>query len=145
MPAADSTGSAAADEEAVLSGLLREVAERLAALAKGGEAGIIDLKSLPLSDSHLQQLRDRLGRGEVAAQLETLGRSEIWETRYPGVWWVRHLGDSDRVAAERIEITPIPAILPAALPDVAAAAQSLNDDLARDAVRHQENSDDGRT
>jgi hydrogenase-1 operon protein HyaF len=129
----------------VVSGVLREVAERLEALAERGECGVIDLKSLPLSDSHLQQLRERLGRGEVSAQLEILGPSEIWETRYPGVWWVRHLGVTDLVAAERIEITRVPDILSAALPDVVTAAQSLNDDLALYATTRRERTDHGRT
>jgi hydrogenase-1 operon protein HyaF len=138
-------GSAPPSGTAVVSGVLREVAERLEALAARGECGVIDLKSLPLSDDHLQQLRERLGRGEVTAQLEILGPSEIWETRYPGVWWVRHLGVSDLVAAERIEITRVPDILSAALPDVVTAAQSLNDDLALYAAAREERTDHGRT
>ena len=145
MPDADLIGSAPPSGAAVVSGVLREVAERLEALAERGECGVIDLKSLPLSDSHLQQLRERLGRGEVSAQLEILGPSEIWETRYPGVWWVRHLGVTDLVAAERIEITRVPDILSAALPDVVMAAQSLNDDLALYATTRRERTDHGRT
>ena len=145
MPDADSIGSAPPSGAAVVCGVLREVAERLEALAERGECGVIDLKSLPLSDSHLQQLRERLGRGEVSAQLEILGPSEIWETRYPGVWWVRHLGVADLVAAERIEITRVPDILSAALPDVVTAAQSLNDDLALYATTRRERTDHGRT
>ncbi|MHB1871823.1 MAG: hydrogenase expression/formation C-terminal domain-containing protein [Steroidobacteraceae bacterium] len=138
-------GSAPPSGTAVVSGVLREVAERLEALAEHGECGVIDLKSLPLSDQHLQQLRERLGRGEVTAQLEILGPSEIWETRYPGVWWVRHLGVTDLVAAERIEITRVPDILSAALPDVVTAAQTLNDDLALYAAEREERTDHGRT
>ena len=36
------------------------------------------------------QLEQLLGRGEVQARLEIAGPSEIWETAYAGVWWVRH-------------------------------------------------------
>ena len=145
MPGVESSGSTPSSAAAVVSGVLREVAERLEALAERGECGVIDLKSLPLSSVHLQQLRERLGRGEVTAQLEILGPSEIWETRYPGVWWVRHLDVTDRVAAERIEITRVPDILSAALPDVVTAAQSLNDDLALYAAPRRESTDHGRT
>ena len=42
--------------------------------------------------------------------LKVAGTSEIWETRYAGVWWVRHFGAGDKIAAERIEIAAIPQI-----------------------------------
>ena len=62
--------------------------------------------------------------------LELAGPSEIWETAYTGVWWVRHQGAGDRVATEEIAITRIPEILRAHPDDIDAAAARLHEDLA---------------
>jgi hydrogenase-1 operon protein HyaF len=109
--------------------LLPEIAESLARLARSGEPGSIDLRSLPLSDGDRSALAQRLGRGEVVAHLEVAGSTEIWETSYPGVWWVRHLGMDGKVACEQIEICPIPEILITHSTDIQAAAARLRDDL----------------
>ena len=75
----------------------------LEALAESGQAGSIDLRSLPLSDADRAQLEELLGRGEVQAKLDLAGASEVWETTYPGVWWIRHkgAGGQDRVRGNR--------------------------------------------
>lgn len=99
--------------------VLGEIADRLRSLADQGTAGVIDLHSLPLAPQQRLDLQQRLGRGEVAASLDVAGGSEVWETRYPGVWWVRHVGAGDRIAVERIEITAIPEILVAPREDLA--------------------------
>ncbi|MDE1922212.1 MAG: hydrogenase expression/formation protein, partial [Gammaproteobacteria bacterium] len=101
------------------------------ALARGGEAAAIDLRSLPMTVADRGELESRLGRGEVSVKLELGGASELWETRYSGVWWVRHKGDDDRVASERIEITAIPEILKSQEEDVAAAAARIREEVYR--------------
>ncbi len=85
--------------------LLHEIAERLADLAATGQTSAIDLRSLPMTPADRRELEDRLGRGEIEARLTVGGASEIWETRYAGVWWVRHFGAGDKIAAEQIDIT----------------------------------------
>lgn len=110
--------------------LLSEIAERLADLADSGEASAIDLRSLPMTPADRDELEESLGRGDVEAALDVAGRSEVWETGYAGVWWVRHLGAGDNVAAERIEIAAIPDILVTHHADIASASQRLRDDLA---------------
>ncbi len=102
--------------------LLREIVERLAVLAGSGERAAIDLRGLPLGPEDRAELQQALGRGEVAAQLQLAGRSEIWETAYSGVWWVRHYGAGNVLAAERVEITPVPEILVTHPDDITAAA-----------------------
>ena len=111
--------------------VLREIAGHLDALARGGEAAAIDLRSLPMTVADRGELESRLGRGEVSVKLELGGASELWETRYSGVWWVRHKGDDDRVASERIEITAIPEILKSQEEDVAAAAARIREEVHR--------------
>lgn len=102
-------------EENRLSGnadaLLHEIAALLDGLIKHGRCGAIDLHNLPLTAADLRYLRERLGRGEVQAEVHALGRSEIVETAYRGVWWITHRNLGDELGAELIEVTLLPAIL----------------------------------
>ncbi|MGJ5022749.1 hydrogenase expression/formation C-terminal domain-containing protein [Bradyrhizobium oligotrophicum] len=109
--------------------LLREIAHHLGVLAKTGACAAIDLCSLPLTAADRSELEARLGHGDLEAVLTAAGTSEIWETRYAGVWWVRHLGARDKLAAERIEITASPEILTSHAADIAAASNRLAEDL----------------
>lgn len=109
--------------------VLREIVERLALLAASGATAAIDLHSLPMTPADRGELERRLGRGEVTVKLDVGGTSELWETGYSGVWWVRHLGAADRVAVERIEIAAIPEILVAHDEDIAAAAVRAREEV----------------
>ncbi len=109
--------------------LLREIAERLDVLARTGECSAIDLRSLPITAADRSELEERLGHGDIEALLTTAGTSEIWETRYAGVWWVCHLGAGGKIAAERIEITACPEILLSDVADIATASKKLAEDL----------------
>jgi len=109
--------------------VLTEVGRLLERLAETGETGAIDLRSLPLNEVDRQQLEEWLGRGTVNVELDLVGPSEIWETAYPGVWWVRHRGADDRVSSEEIAICPVPGILPSPAEDIEAAARLLRQDL----------------
>lgn len=124
------TDGLGAPPSALADSLLGEIAERLATLASTGQASAIDLRSLPMTRADREALEQRLGRGDVVATLEVAGESELWETGYAGVWWVRHFGAGGTVATERIEITNIPDILLTHDSDIAAAADRLRDDLA---------------
>jgi hydrogenase-1 operon protein HyaF len=106
--------------------VLAEIGRLLAALAESGATGGIDLRSLPLTAADRDQLEDLLGRGEVRAELDLAGPSEVWETTFPGAWWVRHLGADGRVATEVIAICPVPGILAAHPADIRAGAQRLS-------------------
>lgn len=110
--------------------VLAEIGECLTALAAGGEAAAIDLLSLPMTPADRAELEALLGHGDVEAALDIAGPSQIWETGYSGVWWVRHFGAGDRIAAERIEITALPDLLMSHVDDIAAAATRLRQDLA---------------
>lgn len=118
---------------AALSGnaepLLHEIASLLEALLAEGRSGTIDLQSLPLTPADRDYLRERLGEGEVRAELHALGPSEIRETAYRGVWWVTHRNADGELCAELIEVTPLPAILQAEQEEIADAVQRLRADL----------------
>lgn len=128
-------GHAPALTSAVVKSVAREVAERLAAFARTGETSAIDLRSLPMSDADRAELLAWFGEGEVAIAVEVAGPSRIHETRFAGVWWVRHFGADDRVAAERIEIGPVPEIVIADRADIAAASAHLAAEVSADSVQ----------
>jgi hydrogenase-1 operon protein HyaF len=104
--------------------VLREIHARLESFAATGQTGAIDLAGMPLTRADREALEAFLGRGEVSATLDVAGRSEIWETAYSGVWWVRHWG-GDAVASELIEFTAIPEILKTDRTDAAGAVKRL--------------------
>jgi hydrogenase-1 operon protein HyaF len=107
------------------SALFTEIAGRLEALADSGVSSAIDLGSLPLTEADLAELEELLGRGEVNAELEVVGRTTVRETAYAGVWWIRHHGAGEKVAAEEIAVTPVPEILGSHPEDIAAAAERI--------------------
>jgi len=109
--------------------VLAEIGRMLEALVESGQAGSIDLRSLPLSDVDRTQLEEVLGHGEVRAQLDLAGESEVWETTYPGVWWIRHRGAGGKVATEEISVCRIPEILLTHPVDIEAAAGRLREEL----------------
>ncbi|MDH3926194.1 MAG: hydrogenase expression/formation protein [Xanthomonadales bacterium] len=109
--------------------VLTEIHQLLKALSEAGQSGSIDLRSLPLSDADREQLENVLGRGELQAQLNLAGESEVWETTYPGVWWIRHKGAGGKIATEQISVCRIPEILITHPADIEAAAARLKQEL----------------
>ncbi len=109
--------------------VLREIASLAAKYDLDGGPAAVELTSMPLTIGDREEIEARLGRGEVAATIESAGRSEIWETAYAGVWFVRHLGLDGKVATETIEICAAPLILFSHPDDRRAAAARLGEDL----------------
>ena len=118
--------------------ILAEIGLLLTTLSERGEAGAIDLRSLPLTDADRDQLEEILGRGEVRAELDLAGASEVWETSYNGVWWIRHRGAGDKIATEAIAVTPMPEILMTHPADIAAASRRIRQDLDSAGTQSQE-------
>ena len=110
--------------------IMAEVARMLQALANKGKTGSIDLRSLPLTDADREQLEELMGRGEVKAALEVSGDSTVWETSYPGAWWIRHHGAGGKISSEEISICSVPAILAAHPADIEAAANRIKNAIA---------------
>jgi hydrogenase-1 operon protein HyaF len=110
--------------------LLNEIATRLQRFIATGESSMIDLKSLPFAPEEYEGLRTALGRGEVSARLETIGDSELYETHYPGVWWVTHYNVEGDVIADLIEIAAVPAILHSQPEDVRDGLERLQQQLS---------------
>ena len=105
--------------------LLHEVRHALDRLIKNGESTIIDLRSIPLAPGEEDRILELLGRGEVVAQLDVLGVSEVAETVYPGVWLVTHYNDDSEIVGRFIEVTTIPDILRSQMEDILEAHAHL--------------------
>jgi hydrogenase-1 operon protein HyaF len=113
------------------STILREIATMMEELLLTGEAGTIDVRSLPLTDFDRFELAEKLGDGEVRAFINTGGSSTVFETKFAGVWWVRHEDAEGRVIAEQIVVARAPELLLAHPSDIDAAHARLNLLLAR--------------
>jgi hydrogenase-1 operon protein HyaF len=140
---AENPNSPATTRTGMARSLLNEIARHLSKLEKGGEESAIDLRSLPMTQPDREELEELLGRGDVDVKLMAAGKSEIWETRFCGVWWVRHFSGDGRIAAETIEITSIPEILIAHRSDISAASRKLEHEISagqetrsKEEVRH---------
>ena len=68
--------------------LLHEVRHALAALLESDEQTVIDLRAMPLAPGEEARIEAALDQGEVRVELNALGRSDIVETQYPGVWLI---------------------------------------------------------
>jgi hydrogenase-1 operon protein HyaF len=111
------------DPAGMAQALLREIADHLRTVAAGGERQIVGLATLPLSDADRTFLKETLGRGEVEARISAAGTSEVYETAYPGVWWVTYMTEGGQSVAEQLEIGTVPMILEAHLDDIRHSAE----------------------
>lgn len=109
--------------------ILYEVRHALEALLEKGETSIIDLRSIPLAPGEEDTILNTLGRGEVHAQLNALGPSEICETRYAGVWLISHYNEEEAIVSRFIEITEFPDILKSQQEDMSNALIELTQTL----------------
>jgi hydrogenase-1 operon protein HyaF len=109
--------------------LLAEIVTCLEKLDHNNETGMIALSSLPFAPGEYEQLRLTLGRGEVSVRIDAIGPSEIFETQYPGVWWVTHYNVEGDIVADMLEITTIPEIIKSQPEDVHAGLERLQAQL----------------
>ena len=107
--------------------ILNEVLHALDRLIDSDEATTIDLAGLPFAPGEIEVLEASLGSGEVAAQLDALGKSIIRETLYPGVWWIEHRNVYDEVVGRYLEVTRMPEILSSQVVDICAGRARLGE------------------
>ena len=107
--------------------ILNEILHALDRLIDDDESTTIDLASLPFAPGELETLEASLASGEVSAQLDALGTSNIRETLYPGVWWIEHRNVYDEVVGRYLEITRMPEILSSQIADICAGRARLGE------------------
>lgn len=110
--------------------LLAEVRHALQRLLADGTTHVIDVRAIPLGPGEEDRLLAALGRGELRAEFDALGRSEIQECGYPGVWCVTHRNGADQLTGRFLEITFTPALLASPPEDVRAGLERLSAELA---------------
>ena len=64
------------------------------------------------------------------AKLNALGPSEIYETRFAGVWLITHYNEENNIIGRFIEITKIPEILQSQNEDITTALSQLENELS---------------
>lgn len=109
--------------------ILHEIRHALRKLLETGESGIIDLRSIPLAPGEEETIISTLGCGEVHAKLNALGPSEIYETRFAGVWLITHFNEENSIISRFIEITVFPDILKSQSDDMTFALDLLENEL----------------
>lgn len=112
--------------------ILNEITALLEALISSGQTNSIDLQRAPLGEHELAKLRDMLGRGELGAELDCLGPTQIRETAVSGVWWVTHYSEDRRVVGEFIEVTTCPEMLITPAEELASGLSQLRSRLSAD-------------
>ena len=112
--------------------LLHEIRHALQTYLETGETSIIDLRSIPLAPGEEDTIIKTLGQGEVQAHLDVLGPSEVYETKYAGVWMVTHYNDDDNIISRFVEVTDTPDVLKSQREDVVDALNALVTELGTD-------------
>jgi len=109
--------------------LLHQIKHAIDNLLENNVNEVIDLRSIPLAPGEEDNLLKILGQGEVKAQLNALGPSEILETQFNGVWLITHYNDENEIVSRHIEVTFMPDILFSQKQDIESACQRLNEKL----------------
>ena len=98
--------------------ILYKIVAMLEAFTTRGQMGSIDLHSPPLTPTNYELLRAILAEGEVHAQINAIGNTDVHETLYPGVWWATYYNVEGDIVADLLEVTAVPEILKAPAEDV---------------------------
>jgi len=105
--------------------LLHELRHALEKLFTDGTPHALDLRTIPLAPGEEERLLQALGEGELTAEFESNGRSELRETAYPGIWRVTHRDAAGTVIGRLIEVTFVPSLLASQRPDVVLGLERL--------------------
>ncbi len=109
-----------------LQSILAEIKFALQQLLEQKKVHCIDLRAMPWSPGEEQKLESLLGKGEVLIELNTLGKSTFYETRFSGVWLVSHYNQEDELIAKLIEITYLPEMIFAQTEDIKNSLEHMN-------------------
>lgn len=105
--------------------ILREILHALAGLLETGAEATIDLGAIPFAAGDERVFDAVLGKGEVHAVIDVMGKSHVTETGIPGVWRVDHFDEKGETTARFIEVTFMPQILKTQREDAALGYETL--------------------
>lgn len=112
--------------------LLHEIRHALQRLAQSNESTVFDLRAIPFAPGDEERLMSLLGEGEVDATIDALGKSQLRETAFPGVWVVEHYSPEEERIALQIEVTDTPAILKSQKADIEESFTQLGEVLKQE-------------
>lgn len=113
------------DDSSMVDAVVMELLQLMESYLLTQSAGAVDIKSLPLSGTAYELLKTKLGLGEVNALISVSGDTDVYETAYSGIWWIKHKDMESRVIAEHIEVGRVPAILCSHTEDIKQAKEKL--------------------
>jgi len=114
--------------------LLHEIRHALQRLIDSGETTAIDLLAIPMAPGEVDEIKQRLGSGEIEVTLDAIGKSVIRETAIPGAWLIEHFNVNGELVARVIEVTRVPEIIRTDLRDLDDGLTRLAGELAADAA-----------
>lgn len=119
------------EDFAIAESVLHEIHALLRRLLAEGEGGAIDLRAWPdLNQASFGLLEKCLSVGEVSAVITGIGRTDIRETAYAGVWWLVYRNENGDIVTETIQVTEVPDILKSQRADIERGLKQLSGTLS---------------
>ncbi|AWB09039.1 hydrogenase expression/formation protein (plasmid) [Azospirillum humicireducens] len=118
--------------------ILTELLDRSAAWRRGDVPHAVNFSLLPHTPEDLAFIEQRLGVGATTILSRGYGNCRVTATATPNVWWVRYYNSVDTLILDTVEIVDVPAVVCAAVEDIADSAERLAeilDALATDLER----------
>jgi len=111
--------------------ILHEIETMHKTLISSGQGNSLDLRHEPLTLDDIAALKELLGQGEVDANLNALGSTNIRETGISGVWWITHFDQEGNIIGEYVEITTCPDMLKTFPEELDSALSRLQDKVSQ--------------
>lgn len=118
--------------------ILTELLDRSAAWRRGDGPHAVNFSLLPHTPEDLAFIEQRLGVGATTILSRGYGNCRVTASATPNVWWVRYYNSVDTLILDTVEIVDVPAVVCAAVEDIADSAERLAeilDALATDLER----------
>ena len=109
--------------------VLVELADRIAAYHPGDALHAVNLSLLPLSDSDIMLIGERLGVGPVTMLSRGYGNCRIGSTARRNTWWIKYFNSQDGLILNTIEVVDVPPVARAAPEDIADSIERLDEIL----------------
>lgn len=128
--AIDASDTDASPEVANALPILVELRSHLEHYERTGKPYAINLSLLPLSETELEFLDQRLGRGPVDMLSRAYGKCQIISTLTPNAWWVRYYNAMGTLILNTLEVADVPHVAAAAPEDIRDSKVRLEEILA---------------